>query len=446
MKKGILYLVCVFTAACSDSGNHHLELPEPGTEENRQHTEWCIEQNEWIYEQMNHHYFWYTEMPDSGKLDFTQEPPAFFKSVVSSQDRFSWCELNSHYKGETMSMPECGFEYQPYKDKNGLSIGRILYVTSDILKKEKIKRGDWIRFLQTSTNEICIQKGRIEKGRFIGEATYRYLHPATKADPLAPTIPLDSVYLVNGRKIGYVVYDAFEANTDVIQIAVKFKNKGIDDLILDLRYNLGGYVATAEYLASEIIPKEALGKVYQKQRYNKKITRETEAELENGYKYVYFHTGYNIASRNLDLPRVVILTSENTASASESTIIGLRPYMQVVTIGTPTYGKDVGSYTIADNRYKYQLQPITFRYYNALNDSTPQTGILPTIRVEDDLNHERGEIKEALLKTALEYLTGTVAAKSGMPGDVAEESGYPVKQGPSSLWRKHRIDINSETR
>lgn len=435
MKKGILYFVCIFTTACSDSGSHHLDLPDPGTEENREHTQWCIEHNEWIYNQMNHHYFWYTEMPDSSNLDFTQEPPEFFKSIKSPHDRFSWCEPNSNYKGENASVPAWGFEYQPYKDKKGLPIGRILYVTSETLKKEGMKRGDWVYISSSSANEIRIQKGWIDQGVFIGGETILYTNKITKSSPLAPTIPLDSIYLVNGRRIGYVIYDAFEANTDVIQIAIKFKNKGIDDLILDLRYNLGGYVATAEYLASEIIPQEALGKVYQKQRYNDKITREDKGALENGYKYVYFHTGYNIASRNLNLPRIVILTTENTASASECTIIGLRPYMQVVTIGTSTHGKDVGSYTLADNRYKYQLQPITFRYYNALNDSTPESGIPPTIRVNDDLNHERGDTREALLEAALAYLSGATPAKSSTAGKETE-SIYPLKQGVSSLWMK----------
>lgn len=428
-------MVCVFMTACTDSGNHHLELPEPGTEENREHIAWCIEHNEWIYTQMNHHYFWYTDMPDSSKLDFTQEPPEFFKSIKSPHDRFSWCEPNSNYKGESASLANWGFEYQPYKDKKGVPICRILYVASETLKKEGMKRGDWVRLSPGSGNEMRIQKGRIEQGVFIAEKAIYSAGKVTKSGQLAPTIPLDSIYLVNGRKIGYVIYDAFEANTDIIQMAIKFKNQGIDDLVLDLRYNLGGYVATAEYLASEIIPTEALGKVYQKQRYNDKITRADKDELKGGYKYVYFHTGYNIISRNLNLPRVVILTTENTASASECTIIGLRPYMQVVTIGTTTCGKDVGSYTLADNRYKYQLQPITFRYYNALNDSTPESGIPPTIHVNDDLDHERGDTREALLKTALEYLSGTAAAKSSVareePGDT-----YPVKQGVSSLWMR----------
>lgn len=423
--------------SCSDGEGSHLELPDPSTEKNQEHTDWCTKHNRWIYEQMSHHYFWYAQMPDSSLLDFGQEPPAFFESIKSPSDRFSWCEANANYTGKSESVIELGFEYQPYKDKNNQTVYRILYVTSDYLFRQGFRRGDWIRLLGNSPSAIILEKGKMINQVFTKETTYTYSAIHTRSTNLAPSIPLDSVYSMNHRRIGYVIYNEFQASSDLIQIAIKFKNEKIDDLILDLRYNLGGYVATAGYLASVIVPQEALGKIYQKQRYNDKITREIiRQEGGDGYKTEYFQSGTIIASRNLNLPRVVILTTENTASASESTIIGLRPYMQVVTIGTSTYGKDVGSYTLADNRYKYQLQPITFRYYNALNDSTPESGIPPTIYVDDDLNHERGDTREAMLKTALEYLSGTIPAKSSAareePGDT-----YPVKQGVSSLWMKY---------
>lgn len=434
-KSGIFFLLCFWIISCSDPGDHHLELPEPGVVEDKKHRDWCIEHNEWTYRQMSHHYFWYTEMPDSSTVDFSLEPPKFFEALKSRQDRFSWCEANTEYQKDTGSA-SIGFEYQPYRDKKGNLINQILYVESAQLKKEGLKRGMWVSISQNSPQEVTLQKGHIKDGIFVKEKDIRYMLSTIRNTSLNSTVSLDSVYSINGQKIGYVIYDNFEASTDVIQIAVKFKNKGIDNLILDLRYNPGGYVATAEYLASLIVPHQALGKIYQKQRYNDKITQEETSELNNGYRYVYFHTEASMASRNLNLPRVVILTTENTASASESTIIGLRPYMQVITIGTTTYGKDVGSYTIADNRYKYQLQPITFRYYNALNDSTPESGIPPTIRVDDDLSHERGDTREALLKTALEYLAGTGPAKSRPAGENTH-NGYPLKQGLSSIQLKH---------
>ena len=130
-----------------------------------------------------------------------------------------------------------------------------------------------------------------------------------------------------------------------------------------------------------------------------------------------------------------MLTTKNTASASEALIIGLRPYMKVITIGTTSCGKDVGSYTIADNRYKYQLQPITFRYYNALNYSTPVTGIVPDIQVQDDLSHQRGDTNEALLHAAINYLLGIKTDVNTRSTVANEEREY----GKSSIQIKNNL-------
>lgn len=437
MKSGIFITLCILISACSDGEGSHLILPDPTDIANQEHTDWCVKHNLWTYNQMAHDYFWYTEMPDSASLDFTREPPAFFESIKSPEDRFSWCEANHNFTGTIQRIVDAGFEYQPYIDRIGQTIYRILYVTSNQLREEGFQRGDWVHITSESASTLCLEKGEIINQIFISKSKFVHSRTSPRNTNLAPSIPLDSIYRIDHLRIGYLIYNQFESSSDLIQLAIKFKKEGIDDLILDLRYNPGGYVATAGYLASVVIPQEALGKVYQKQRYNDKITKDIiRQEGGNGERIEYFQEGSIIASRNLNLPRVVILTTENTASASESTIIGLRPYMQVITIGTTTYGKDVGSYTIADNRYKYQLQPITFRYYNALNDSTPQTGILPTIRVNDDLNHARGDIREAMLKTALEYLSGTLTEKSQLIDETAE-TDYPIKYGPSSIRMNH---------
>ena len=165
------------------------------------------------------------------------------------------------------------------------------------------------------------------------------LDKVTRGRNLAPTIPLDSIYTVNNKRIGYFIYDQFESSTDVAQITIRLKNLGIDELILDLRYNPGGYVATSKYLASMLAPKEALGKLYQLQRYN---NIQTKIKIDNGgsgVDSVFLDKGYVTLDRNLDLKRLVVLTTKNTASASESLIIGLRPYMDVVTIGTTSQEK-----------------------------------------------------------------------------------------------------------
>ena len=281
--------------------------------------------NQWIYNQMRHHYYWNTEMPDSSTLDFALGPAIFFKTLLSNKDRFSWCEVNRDYKT-----------------------------------------------------------------RGVNEGS---------------TVSFDSVYILKNKKIGYAIYDQFDDNADIRSFAVRMKKAKIDEMILDLRYNPGGYVSTCNELASFFVPTEHLGKLYQQQYYNKIITKENaEKYHNNGVVSVYLKSGSWYERWGLNLKRLIVLSTQNTASSSEALVVGLRPYMNVIVIGTQTCGKDVGSYTIVDNNYKYKLQPITFKYYNSKMESTPEEGLVPDVIVEDDKKVKRGNVEEALLKTALKYI------------------------------------------
>lgn len=219
------------------------------------------------------------------------------------------------------------------------------------------------------------------------------------------TVSFDSVYIFNNKKIGYAIYDQFDDNADIRSFAVRMKNAKIDEMILDLRYNPGGYVSTCNELASFFVPMEHLGKLYQQQYYNKTITKEkAEKYHNNGVDSVYLKSSSWYERWGLNLKRLIVLSTQNTASSSEALVVGLRPYMSVIVIGTQTCGKDVGSYTIVDNNYKYLLQPITFKYYNSRMESTPEEGLIPDVIVEDDKKIKRGNVDEALLKAALKYI------------------------------------------
>lgn len=432
MKKSFGLLIILILTACS-SENSFISIPEPGIEINEGYKVFCENHNKWTYQKMLYNYYWYKEIPDSSMLDFTQEPSLFFAHLKSSQDRFSWCEENVNYIESNSTERDMGFEYQTY-NVCGSNVGRILYVHCPYLLQQGLKRGDYINVPLQETH-IIIEKGVIKNGHFIVQSTIPFL--MTRGINLSPTVPLDSIYTIDNKRIGYFVYNQFDSYTDVAQIAIRLKNLGIEDLILDLRYNPGGYVSTSNYLASMLAPSEHLGKLYQLQRYNDKLTKEKQKSGGSGIDSVFLNKGSITTQRNLNLSRLVVLTTKNTASASESLVVGLRPYMKVVTIGTTSCGKDVGSYTIADNNYKYQLQPITFKYYNALNESTPTTGIVPDIYVEDDLDHQRGDTNEALLKAAIEYLTGETPNEIVKSRSVSQPKMKEV--GKSSIQIKNKL-------
>lgn len=417
----LLYILLLTLLSCNSEDSF---LPNDVIVNNDNENNHYINHNRWTYEMMSKHYFWNKDIPDSLSLDFSISPKSFFDNLLSNKDRFSWCEINESYIAEDL-----GFHYQTY-EVHGLKVNRVLYVSSNSLMEQGLKRGDYFVI-----KGDYIEVGHLDNEHFISTNKIK-INKVTRGRNLAPTISLDSIYTINSKRIGYFIYDQFESSTDVAQISIRLKNLGIDELILDLRYNPGGYVSTSKYLASMLAPKESLGKLYQLQRYNDFQTKVKKDNGESGVDSVFLDKGFVTIDRNLNLKRLVVLTTKNTASASESLIIGLRPYMDVVTIGTTSCGKDVGSYTIADNRYKYQLQPITFRYYNALNDSTPTTGIIPDIEVADDLNHERGDVNEALLKTAIDYLMGNIA---GNETRSVQSSSNEKEYGKSSIEIRNNL-------
>ena len=415
-----IFLLILGFASCTSESSF---IDEPHKEvENDSCLNKNVLHNRWTYSKMSQHYYWNEEMPDSLSIDFSMEPEMFFEKLLSRQDRFSWCETNLNYKDN-----DIGFEYQTY-ELHGSLVNRVLYVSSSEIREKGLKRGHYFIF-KGKTIEI----GEIQQKLF---KSNKVINLNTRSQNLAPTISLDTIYTIKDKRIGYFVYDQFNSSTDVSQIAIRLKNRGIDELIIDLRYNPGGYVHTSNYLASILAPIESLGKLYQLQRFNKIQTKIKQEKGGSGVDSVFLDKGFIASQRNLNLGRIVVLTTKNTASASESLIIGLRPYMDVVTIGTTSCGKDVGSYTIADNRYKYQLQPITFRYYNALNDSTPTTGIIPDIEVADDLDHERGDVNEALLKTAINYLIGNIA---GNETRSVQSSSNEKEYGKSSIEIRNNL-------
>ena len=110
------------------------------------------------------------------------------------------------------------------------------------------------------------------------------------------------------------------------------------------------------------------------------------------------------------LSRLIVITSGWTASASELIINGLRPYMDVVLVGTTTYGKNVGSITISDpdGKIEWGLQPIIVKIFNKQMESDYTFGFTPDYTVEDKdkMIYPLGDLREKLLRSAVEDVCG----------------------------------------
>lgn len=172
--------------------------------------------------------------------------------------------------------------------------------------------------------------------------------------------------------IGYVVYLSFDLNfaEDVKYVIQQFKSEGITDLILDLRFNNGGAVELSRYLSASIAGSSHRSDVFMRMQRN-----------SGADEYIRFGDG-----DDLGLNSVRIICSEETASASELIISGLRGIdFPVKLFGSRTEGKNVGM-EVQEYKYGnsyYEFAPITFRSFNAKDWGDYADGIEPDVMLNN---------------------------------------------------------------
>lgn len=234
----------------------------------------------------------------------------------------------------------------------------------------------------------------------------------------------DTIFIFDNQKIGYLVYNGFNSDFDIQlnDVFKKFKDANIDRLVLDLRYNGGGSVQSSIYLASMIYGTDAT-KVFAKAKYNTGLQSYLVSEYglaslsDNFTTYIEKNGNNPVTTINtLNLNKIHIIVSDNTASASEMLINGLKPYMNVTVVGINTNGKYTGSMTVKDwdekgdvnPNHKWAMQPIVVKYANSQDVSDYINGLAPTIIAEEDFANllPFGDPNEDLLKVVLADIKG----------------------------------------
>lgn len=390
--------------------------------------------NRWIFNVMEQVYLWLDDMRTPISED--SDPEDYFESLLfRPTDRFSviypdYQELINSLNGITL---EAGYEFNLYREAAGSSnvIAEVTYIKKNSpAALVDLKRGDFITHINgtrlTDTNfgnllgQISSQH-TLRYSRFNTESGSFEEMPEVSLTPVQlaenPNF-LDSVYTINGEKIGYVVYHFFAPgpgqnstayDDEMDQIFANFKAEGIQHLIVDFRYNGGGFGTSARNLASLIAPGVDNTDIFSKTKYNSFLT-----ENVDGFRNV--QTPFRNKAENLGAilegNRVYILTSARTASASELIINGLKPYMDVFLIGDVTTGKNVGSVAFEDDenpQNTYGILPIISQSFNSLDQSDYTEGFQPNIVARE--SSERllpfGDVNEQLLRKAIEQITGT---------------------------------------
>jgi C-terminal processing protease CtpA/Prc len=215
---------------------------------------------------------------------------------------------------------------------------------------------------------------------------------------------------VAGQPVGYIALQRFDpvAEHEFVEAVDSLRAKGVRALVLDLRYNPGGYVRSAIGIAGAIVGERGRGQLFATTHHNPRYR-----DRDRAHRFRIPSAG------GLALDRLVVITSGASCSASELLVKGLELYLPVATVGTTTCGKPVGSQMLDSGNWSYAV--ISFEVRNARGEGGYFDGLPPTCNAPDDVTRELGDATEASLREALHYIaTGQCLAT---PARAVDESG-----------------------
>lgn len=273
--------------------------------------------------------------------------------------------------------------------------------------------------------------------------------------------------------VGYLQFNAHIATAErgLFDAVTTLSQAGINDLVIDLRYNGGGLLAIASQLSYMIAGKDAtVERTFEATSFNDKypninpVTKKPLAPMLFIDKTLGFNAGLLTAGTalpTLNLKRVYILTTSNTCSASEALMNGLRGVdIEVIQIGGTTCGKPYGFYPTPNCSTTYFT--IQFKGFNNKGFGEYSDGFVPSTSptlaseiqgcmLDDDLNHALGDTDERLLSAALYYrnnercpVIANDAARSSAVNDVVDEGFMLEDDRTQTFWQNNRIvtDMN----
>jgi C-terminal processing protease CtpA/Prc len=210
------------------------------------------------------------------------------------------------------------------------------------------------------------------------------------------------VFTDGARKIGYLNLRTFieTADPDMRAAFADFKAQGVTEMIVDLRYNGGGLISTAELLNNLLGGQGRGGQVqgYVAFRDSKAAENETFLFAEQ--------------PESLRVGQIAFIVTGSSASASELVVNTFKPYLNagLSLIGSNTFGKPVGQIALDRPACDDRLRVVALEIQNASREGNYYNGLAATIsnncRVADDLTRPLGDASEGMIKVALDKLAG----------------------------------------
>ena len=410
--------------------------------------------NDFVWKGMNAAYLYKQEIPDldndrfndseeyASYLNDYTSPENLFESLIYERDnidKFSlivdnYIELEQYLSGVSLSNGlNYGLVYLP--NSNNEIFGYVRYVNNgSAADLANINRGDIFRSIDNIPLSIDNYNDLLSQEIYtVNFANYFNNDTEDISDDIIElndiNIELQKVPLIknpvhhystldySGGKIGYLMYNQFVSNYDdyLKTIFSEFKSNSVDELILDLRYNPGGSINSAIVLAS-LITGQFENEIFNTEQWNNDIQNYW---INNNPEYLI--NRFTTFQSSLSLNRVYILTTRSSASASELIINCLKPYINVVQIGTPTYGKYQASVTLYDSEnfsnqnvnrsHNYALQPLVLKTLNVNGVTDYYNGINPDYEYEErafDMG-QVGDLNEPMLNFTLDIIESRIS-------------------------------------
>ncbi len=436
----------------------------------------ALDERFWLRSWTNETYLWNNEVTDRNPADFPNRIDYFavlrsFERTASGKDKddFHFSEPTTAYLARRNAAPRATYgasllalsttpprDFRVRYTEPGSPAAAVTGGQAAFERGSRIFRVNGIDLINTN---VPSEIDELNAALFPASAGITTQFDIRDADGDDRTVSLTSVNLspppvnrtaiisTSSGNVGYILFNTFgpfESERQIVDAMTEMRNAGVQDLVLDLRYNGGGLLAVASQL-SYMVAGNARTRMqdFERLRFNAAAGNLNPVTGQRNDPIPFYSTGvgFTVPSSTtlpaLNLPRVYVLTTASTCSASEAVINGLRGVgVEVILIGSTTCGKPFGFYpqdNCGETYYTIQFQGVNavgFGDYAdgfiPANSANPFGVRLPGCVVADDLTRELGDPAERQLSAALTYRSSlacpSVAAEANMMREAAEKA------------------------
>ena len=242
----------------------------------------------------------------------------------------------------------------------------------------------------------------------------------------------------DGKMVGYINLRTFIVETaeqDLRTAFSRFRQQGVTEIILDLRYNGGGLVSIAELLG-DLLARDQVGKVFSRTVFRPSLSAENSTRV------------FQSQPQAINVTKLAVIGTTSTASASELVTNSLIPYLgdNLALIGDNTFGKPVGQIAVDRAACDDRLRVLAFKTENANGQGEYYTGLASVVprscRANDELSEPLGSAQEDSIETALDFLAGrscTPITSEASRGTLSVKPRRGLLQSPNPNAAQHRV-------